>query len=57
MYAVLYHCEDCGTRLIVEPDYILASSQDEVKLMAGRDIEDEDALANMDRVEVVVRPF
>ena len=57
MYAVLYHCEDCGTRLIVEPDYILASSQDEVKLMAGRDIEDEDALANMDRVEVVVCPF
>ena len=56
-YVVLYHCEECGTRIVVEPTYTLAISEAEVKLVAGRDIEDEDAINNLDRVEVIVRPF
>lgn len=56
-YAVLYHCEECGTRMIVEPAYTLAASEAEVKIAASRNIEDEDALNNLDRVEVIVRPF
>lgn len=57
MYAVLYHCEDCGTKIIVEPNFTLATSNDEVKMVATREIEEFDALNNLDRVEVIVRPF
>jgi len=55
-YAVLFHHKDDGTQLIVEPTYTLALNQDEVKLHAARDIEDTHA-EQMDRVEVIVRPF
>lgn len=43
-------------KIVIEPKTVLATDQTQATLLAGREIPEEE-LENLDRLQVVVRPF
>lgn len=58
-YCVLHHelvNDKYETKILLEPNYYLANSKEDVKLFVGSQLPKE-YLEKLDQVEVIIRPF